>query len=146
MYKHYQKLEENGRFIVRGQGIPYNIHFDDRVRHADKSHLVNSSEDSFNFMENSLDGGVNVGTSLLDDDKSDVIFVKERTNPEITMNNERENILEVYSKKIANNIKQWEEYNKSLDMEVKKVEEEEKSQKGKVYQTIEICTETNGIN
>lgn len=57
-------------------------------------------------MENSLDGGVNVGTSLLDDDKSDVIFVKERTNPEITMNNERENILEVYSKKIANNIKQ----------------------------------------
>lgn len=97
-------------------------------------------------MENSLDGGVNVGTSLLDDDKSDVIFVKERTNPEITMNNERENILEVYSKKIANNIKQWKEYNKSLDMEVKKVEEEEKSQKGKVYQTVEICTETNVIS
>lgn len=57
-------------------------------------------------MENLLDGGVNIGTWLLDGDKSDVIFVKERTNPEITMNNERENILGVYSKKIANNIKQ----------------------------------------
>lgn len=31
-------------------------------------------------------------------------------------------------------------------MEVKKVEEEEKSQKGKVYQTVEICTETNVIS